>query len=212
MYIRQVQRITDLNLLVQHTKLSAGRECLWKSAAIELSCIGCHSVNHWLKCIDDDVQCKLFVDVGELACLTLNSKDRQMNENSSTSIDQALRSHIEAVDKRRISATIAGNREELEQVLSQHLVYVHSSGRQETKAQYIDKVVERHYDYRAFTVTERTLTPVGEVVLDNGDAAIDIVVGGVFRQLTSRFLMVWAKESGQWRLVRFHASPLPQNP
>lgn len=123
-----------------------------------------------------------------------------------------LQSQIEAIDQRRIKATTSGNRDELEQVLSPNLVYVHSSGRQESQIEYIDKVVTRHYDYRAFTVINRTLKPIGELVLDNGDACIDIVVGGVFRQLTSRFLMVWALEADRWRLVRFHASPSPQNP
>ena len=37
---------------------------------------------------------------------------------------------------------------------------------------------------------------------------IDIVVGGNFRQIASRYLIVWRHESGCWRMFRFHASPV----
>lgn len=121
-----------------------------------------------------------------------------------------LRAQIEGVDTRRVAATITGNPVVLHQVLSDQLVYVHSSGRQESKAEYIEKVVGKAYDYRVFKVLDRNLTVAGELVLDNGDAEIDIVVGGTSRQLASRYLMVWAMEGGNWRLLRFHASPLPR--
>lgn len=121
-----------------------------------------------------------------------------------------LRAQIEGADARRVAATIAGDSVVLDQVFSDQLVYVHSSGRKESKAEYIEKIVGRTYEYRMFKVMDRELTVAGELVLDNGDAEIDIVVGGAFRQLASRYLMVWAMEGSNWRILRFHASPLPR--
>lgn len=131
-----------------------------------------------------------------------------MNENPSAVINQELRSQIMAADEARIAALVSGDRQALENLLSDELIYVHSSGREEAKGLYIDLVTQRHYDYRSFVTVRRTLSAIDGLVFDNGDAEIDIVVNGNLRQIASRYLMVWKEENGLWKLFRFHASPI----
>ncbi|QQX86621.1 nuclear transport factor 2 family protein [Cupriavidus necator] len=127
-----------------------------------------------------------------------------MNEKPSTALNEALRSQISVADEQRVVALISGDRTALEGILSDELVYVHSSGREETKELYINRILEGMYDYRSFVTTRRELRVQGDLVLDNGDADIDIVVNGTMREIASRFLMVWRNEEGNWRLFRFH--------
>ena len=121
-----------------------------------------------------------------------------------------IESEIVAADSRRIDATIAADREGLSNILSDNLLYVHSSGREETKDVYIDKIATGHYDYRSFKITRRELKFHKDLVFDNGDSEVDIFVGDQIREIAGRYLMVWTNEGGQWRLLRFHSTTIPR--
>jgi ketosteroid isomerase-like protein len=133
-----------------------------------------------------------------------------MRDTPQAAAGDALSNEIAAVDKARIAALLSRDRKALEEILSDQLIYVHSSGREETKELYVDRVVKAEYDYRSFVITRRDLHLLNEVVFDNGDSEIDIVVNGNFREIAGRYLMVWRKEDGRWRLFRFHSAPIPR--
>ena len=127
-----------------------------------------------------------------------------------TDIAEAISNQIVVADEARIAALISRDRQALEGIMSDQLIYVHSSGRAETKELYIDRVAKGEYDYRSFVITRRDLHVLNDLVFDNGDSEIDIVINGQLREIAGRYLMVWKKEDGWWRLFRFHSAPIPR--
>ncbi len=133
-----------------------------------------------------------------------------MNDMNSIIPDSGFWDEILDADKTRITALVNRDKALLGDILSDELIYVHSSGRDETKEPYISRILDGLYDYRSFVTTRRDLRVLGELAFDNGDADIDIVVNGSMREISSRYLMVWRKENGRWKLFRFHSSPIPR--
>ena len=125
-----------------------------------------------------------------------------------TDIAEAVSDQIVIADRARIAALLSRDRRALQDIMSDQLVYVHSSGREETKELYLERVAKGEYDYRSFVITRRDLRVLNDLVFDNGDSEIDIVVNGKLREIAGRYLMVWKKENARWRLFRFHSAPI----
>ncbi|MCO5119651.1 MAG: nuclear transport factor 2 family protein [Burkholderiaceae bacterium] len=118
--------------------------------------------------------------------------------------------HILALDEARVAATLAGDVARLEPLIGSSLRYVHSSGTDEDRSLYLERVGGGFYDYQRLTSIVRAFRRFGEVVLVNGDVEIDVVVREKGRkQFRSRYLQVWALENGSWRMVSWQSTPLP---
>lgn len=131
-----------------------------------------------------------------------------MGEKQGISQNIDLSAEIVAADAARVQALVNVDEPTLQRLFSDELVFVHSSGRSETKGELINHVVQGVFDYRSIVTTRRDLRTVDELVFDNGDADIDLVIGGELRQVAVRYLMVWKRDNGAWQLFRFHAAPI----
>ena len=124
--------------------------------------------------------------------------------------DTELFDHLLALDEERIAATLAGDAARLEPLIGSSLRYVHSSGTDEDRALYLQRVSEGFYDYRQLVSIARAFRRFGDVVLVNGDVEIDVVVRDKGRKhFRSRYLQAWALEDGGWRMVSWQSTPLP---
>ena len=118
--------------------------------------------------------------------------------------------HILALDEARVAATLAGDVARLEPLIGSSLRYVHSSGTDEDRSLYLERVGGGFYDFQRLSLIADAFRRFGEVVLVNGDVEIDVVVREKGRkQFRSRYLQVWALENGSWRMVSWQSTPLP---
>lgn len=122
---------------------------------------------------------------------------------------EGIIAEIEALDARRTQATLARNIDTLAALLSEDLRYVHSSGVDESRALYLERVAGGHYAYRGFEQLGRDFRVFGDVVLVNGDVLIDVDVAGTPKQIRARYLQAWARRGGQWQMVSWQSTPLP---
>ncbi len=122
--------------------------------------------------------------------------------------EQAIQ-EIEALDAERCAATIAGDKAALERLLSDDLRYTHSSAVAEDKATYIDRVCNGHYQYSGFTNIERRLRVLGDLALVHGDVLIDVQVKNTAKRIHSRYLAVWQRENGRWRMLAWQSTGVP---
>jgi len=67
-----------------------------------------------------------------------------------------------------------------------------------------------HYTYRALTTLQREMRVMGDVVLVNGDARIEVEVSGTAKVVMSRYLQVWVKGSTGWQMSSWQSTPIPQ--
>jgi hypothetical protein len=115
---------------------------------------------------------------------------------------------IEALEARRIAATVGKDWAVVERLLADDLRYVHGSGVDESKSLYLERLRSGHYDYKALTPVKRDFRVCPGVVLVNGDLEIDVVSGGTPRAFVSRYLQVWVQGADGWRMASWQSTPL----
>ena len=100
-----------------------------------------------------------------------------------------------AAEKAWADAAVAADVNTLDRLFSDDLVYTHSSGKQQTKAQVIDDIKNKrvNLDYDNETTS---LRQYGNVML------VAHKRGGTF------YTMVWVRQPGGWRLVSRQATRL----
>jgi ketosteroid isomerase-like protein len=126
-----------------------------------------------------------------------------MNMNADTIRD------IEARDAVRAKATIAGDLETLADCFADTLRYTHSSASVDTKASYLEKLRSGFYVYQGFTNLKRECEVHGDTALVYGDVQIDVTVKGTVKKITSRYLAVWMRQGGVWRMAAWQSTPIP---
>jgi len=124
--------------------------------------------------------------------------------------DKDTIAHIEALDAKRANCILARDFAGLDPLIAEDLRYVHSSAVLENKQQYLAKLSSGHYTYRALTTLQREMRVIGDVVLVNGDARIEVEVSGTAKVVMSRYLQVWVKGSAGWQMASWQSTPIPQ--
>lgn len=130
------------------------------------------------------------------------------NDTASTNDSGVIR-EIEARDAARVRATVAGDLDALADFFCDSLRYTHSSASVDTKAGYLENLRSGFYRYQGITNLERAFQVHGDTVLVFGDVQIDVVVKGTTKKVMSRYLAVWRRESGSWRMAAWQSTPIP---
>lgn len=124
--------------------------------------------------------------------------------------DTEVFEQIAALDAQRSAAVLAADIAGLEPLLGSTLRYVHSSGTDEDRAQYLERLRDGFYDYRDLVSLRRDMRRYGDTVLVHGDVEIDVIVREKGqKRFRSRYLQVWAREDGAWRMVAWQSTALP---
>ena len=113
---------------------------------------------------------------------------------------------ISALEDQRFRAQVGGDVDALERLLSDQLVYTHSSASVDTKASFIESIRTR----RPYQNVERSGEEVrlhGDTAVVTGQARIDLNGG---RQLNLRYTDVWVKGADGWRMVAWQSTRLPE--
>jgi ketosteroid isomerase-like protein len=101
----------------------------------------------------------------------------------------------------RFAAMIRGDTAALASMLADDLLYVHSSGRTETKAQFLTAVGSQAIRYLAFVPVDRRVTTLGpDAALIMGRANARVSLGGPPLEFDIRYIAVYGRASGRWQL------------
>ena len=114
----------------------------------------------------------------------------------------AVAAAVEALRK----ATIAADKSALDKLTADELSYGHSSGRLETKAQFIEALVSGKSGFSAIEFSDQTIDIVDKTAL------VRHVFNGTSRRdsgnLKLSILTVWLQQQEQWKLVARQAAKL----
>jgi ketosteroid isomerase-like protein len=116
---------------------------------------------------------------------------------------------IRSAEDRRYAAMVAADVDTLAGLLSDAVVYTHSSGSRDDKQTLLSKISDGSLVYVEVKHPVTQVIVLGEAVLVIGEMHADIVVGGQPRRLDNATLAVWAAQDGGWRLAAFQPTPLP---
>ncbi len=115
-----------------------------------------------------------------------------------------------AAERAREQACLRADAPALAAVLSDELLYVHSTGRQETKAAALADLAEGRVVYRRFeTFDVRARQIAADVVVLSGRIEQEKISRGKPADANLLFLAVWRREGEAWRLVAFQSALPP---
>jgi ketosteroid isomerase-like protein len=106
-------------------------------------------------------------------------------------------------------AQIRSDKAELERLLADDYVLQNSSGQVQDKKSFIADSVAPGFRIEPFTVEEPVEKVLGDVALLGGVATLKGTDGGKPFTARLRFMDVWAKRGGQWRVVFTQATRAP---
>lgn len=115
---------------------------------------------------------------------------------------------INDLENARYRAMVSSDITTLDQVLADDLIYTHSSGRVDDKAQYLESIRSGALRYLSAERQQDSLRVYGDVVILQGRMKAHIVSGGIERQLDNVFTCVWARKTQGWRMVNWASTPI----
>jgi hypothetical protein len=122
---------------------------------------------------------------------------------------RAAETPIEAVlriDQSRLAAMTASDGGALSRVFSDEIVFIHSDGRSENKADYIKNMTAgdtAYADVRTSDVQARHIA--ADVVVLSGAQQMRKKLGREWSDIKLRFLSVWRNEAGTWRMIAWQS-------
>lgn len=115
-----------------------------------------------------------------------------------------------AAEDARFSAMVAADAGEMRRWFADDLEYVHSTGQVESRAQLIDSITSGRMRYVAVTPGERQVVSLGgDAAIVRGRGRFQVTAGGNALDLQIRYLAVYGKQDGVWRLRSWQSLRTP---
>ena len=137
-----------------------------------------------------------------IAALLLGSNFVMAQSKDETAVTTA----VETLRKAMIDADKAG----LEKFTAAELSYGHSSGKVETKAEFVDALVTGKSDFVSINLTDQTVKVVGNTAIVRHVLQGETNDNGNKGTVKLFVLTVWQKQNGQWKLLARQAARPPQ--
>jgi len=110
------------------------------------------------------------------------------------------------LDADRLKAMMAGDGAALGLVFSEEIVFIHSDGRSEGKADYIKAMTGGDTAYENAVTSEVQARQIAtDVVVLSGAQAMRKKLGQEWSDLKLRFMSVWRNEGGTWRMIAWQS-------
>jgi hypothetical protein len=114
---------------------------------------------------------------------------------------------IRGLERERFRAMVDGNGPQLDALLSDNVIYVHTNGKRETKQQFIDAITAGRRRYRQIEIQSQDVLPVGlETCVVTGRALIEMEANSGALLFPIAYTAIQAQEEGQWRLIAWQAT------
>jgi len=114
------------------------------------------------------------------------------------------------LDKQRMQAMAQKDIATLNALLADDLVYTHSSARLDTKKSLIGAMESGATVYTAVEPFDVKAQDLGDAVVLTGGARIRVTSNGSPHQFSVRFTDVYANKGGQWQMVTWQSTRLPE--
>ena len=114
------------------------------------------------------------------------------------------------LDRHRMTAMAQKDIARLKSVLSDDLVYTHSSARIDTKQSLIGAMESGATVYTAVEPFDVKAQDLGDAVVLTGSARISVMSSGKPNAFSVRFTDVYANKGGQWQMVTWQSTRLPE--
>ncbi len=111
--------------------------------------------------------------------------------------EAAVKVKVEALRK----ALLAADRAQLEQLAAEQLSYGHSSGKVQTKTEFVDGVMTRKAIVKSLTFPDLSVAVAGDAAITRHLYVSDSETDGKPNHIRIGVLAVWQKQDGDWKLL-----------
>jgi ketosteroid isomerase-like protein len=113
------------------------------------------------------------------------------------------------LDKKRMTAMAQKDIATLNELISDDLIYTHSSARLDTKKSLIGNMESGSTVYTAVVPSDVKAQDLGDTVVLTGSCRISVNSGGRPNSFGVRFTDVYANKGGKWQMVTWQSTRLP---
>ena len=116
---------------------------------------------------------------------------------------------VRRIELQRLRATLAADLPQLRQILSERLVYCHSSGQCDSSAAYLAKIASGELKYLSLQPVDLQLSPAGSAMLVRG--TVDMNAQSLGQNVIARqiYLAVYEQTRGHWQLCAYQSTRMP---
>jgi ketosteroid isomerase-like protein len=112
-------------------------------------------------------------------------------------------------DENRFEAMRKEDWNALDLALADDLTYVHSTARLESKAEHVANLRAGKPHYRGIAPRDRKARVHGDIGVVNGVSEMHVENAGKEQRFTVRYLAVYAKTQGMWRMIAWQSTRVP---
>ena len=113
------------------------------------------------------------------------------------------------LDKKRMTAMAEKDIRTLNDIISEDLIYTHSSARLDTKQSLIVGMTSGSTVYTGCEPSDVKAQDLGDTVVLTGVARIKVTANGTPNAFGVRFTDVYARRGGRWQMVTWQSTRLP---
>jgi ketosteroid isomerase-like protein len=129
--------------------------------------------------------------------LALAAASLPISAHAESADEVAVRKAIDDLTK----AMMAADKAKLEALVADQLSYGHSSGKVESKAEFVGVIAGKKTIYKTITLTEPTVSVVGNSAIARHIFAAEVEADGKPSSPKIGVMQVWAKDGGSWKLL-----------
>jgi ketosteroid isomerase-like protein len=110
------------------------------------------------------------------------------------------------LDQTRLAAMMTADGPALARIFSDEILFVHSDARHEGKADYIRNMTAgdtAYTDVKTSQVEAKAVT--ADVIVLTGEQSMRKKLGATWSDLSLRFMSVWRRENGTWRMIAWQS-------
>ena len=92
-------------------------------------------------------------------------------------------------------------KDQLDKITHEKLTYGHSSGKVESKAEFIETLVSGKSDFRKIEFKNQSVQEVGNTAIVRHILEAETFDGGVANSIRIQVVLVWVKDNNNWKLL-----------
>jgi ketosteroid isomerase-like protein len=119
------------------------------------------------------------------------------------------KAEIKKLEDRRFQAMIESDFDTLDKLLGDDLIYTHSTGQSDTRAEFIAQFKRGAFKYLKIDRPIENIQVYGDTVVVTGQTKMDALVEGKPRVLNGRYTNVWLRSPKGWQMVVWQSTPIP---
>ncbi len=132
------------------------------------------------------------------ACVTVQVSD-----------SESSLAEVAKVERARFQAWVQKDTTALSKVIAEDVLYCHSTGVCQNKAELTGFITGGQSVYRAMDVVELKPQAFGDTVIVNGKLNMKVETAGQVSAFQAIYTDVYVKRDGRWQLVRWQSTRLP---